>query len=114
MARIASDAFSGRIETTNGPENIPAGSFKAQGGVGAYIKDFAFELNYKVTSFSIAADTDDGDIAEAASQGNTWSSQARSIINRVHAGQTVTIDNIRAVGPDGRNRKLPSLVYYIK
>lgn len=95
-------------------ENIPAGSFKAQGGVGAYIKDFPFELTYKVTSFSIAADTDDGDIAEAASQGNTWSPQARAIINRVHGGQTVTIDNIRATGPDGRSRKLPSLVYYIK
>jgi hypothetical protein len=30
------------------------------------------------------------------------------------AGRLVTIDNIRATGPDGRNRKLPSLVYYIK
>jgi gliding motility-associated protein GldM len=95
-------------------ENVPAGAFKAQGGVGAYIKDFPFELNYKVTAFSVAADTDDGDIAEATSSGNVWSSQARAIINRVHAGQTVTIDNIRAIGPDGRTRKLPSLVYYIK
>ena len=95
-------------------DNIAAGAFKAQGGVGAYIKDFPFELNYKVTSFSIAADTDDGDIAEAQSQGNTFSPQARAIINRVHAGQTVTVDNIRAMGPDGRTRKLPSLVYYIK
>src|SRR5215218_2955780 len=95
-------------------ENISAGAFKAQGGVGAYIKDFPMDLKYTVTSFSIAADTDDGDIAEAASQGNTWSTQARSIINRVHGGQTVTIDNIRAMGPDGRSRKLPSLVYYIK
>ncbi|HUQ96801.1 MAG TPA: gliding motility protein GldM [Chitinophagaceae bacterium] len=95
-------------------ENVPAGSFKAQGGVGAYIKDFPFELKYSVTSFSISADTDDGDIAEAASQGNAWSPQARALVNRVHAGQMVTIDNIRAVGPDGRSRKLPSLVYYIK
>ena len=30
------------------------------------------------------------------------------------AGKLVTVDNIRAQGPDGRNRKLPSLVYYIK
>lgn len=95
-------------------ENIAAGAFKAQGGVGAYIKDFPFELKYTVTSFSIAADTDDGDIAEATSTGNLFSGQARSIINRVHAGQTVTIDNIRAIGQDNRSRKLPSLVYYIK
>lgn len=95
-------------------DNIPAGSFKAQGGVGAYIKDFPLDLKYTVTGFSVAADTDDGDIAEATSASNTWSPQARAIINRVHAGQTVTIDNIRATGPDGRSRKLPSLVYYIK
>ena len=95
-------------------ENIPAGSFRAQGGVGAYIKDFPFELKYTVTSFSVAADTDDGDIAEATSSGNAWSNQARAIVNRVKGGQTVTIDNIRAMGPDGRSRKLPSLVYYIK
>jgi gliding motility-associated protein GldM len=94
-------------------ENVPAGAFKAQGGVGAYIKDFPFDLKYTVTSFTIAADTDDGDIAEANVTGNTWNAQALGIIKGLKAGRTVTID-LRAQGPDGRNRKLPSLVYYIK
>jgi gliding motility-associated protein GldM len=94
--------------------NVSAGAFKAQAGVGAYIKDFPFELNYKVTSFSIAADTDDGDIAEAQCSGNSWSGPAQQILKGLKSGRTVTIDNIRAIGPDGRNRKLPSLVYYIK
>ena len=95
-------------------ENVPAGAFKAQGGVGAYIKDFPFELQYRVASFTLTADTDDGDIIEAACTGNTWSGQAQQIIKSLKAGKLVTIDNIRAIGPDGRNRKLPSLVYYIK
>ncbi len=94
--------------------NVNAGAFRAQAGVGAYIKDFPFELKYSVTRFTLTADTDDGDIAEAPVQGNQWNAQARSLVNRLKAGQTVTIDNISAVGPDGRNRKLPSLVYYIK
>ena len=95
-------------------DNVPAGAFKAQGGVGAYIKDFPFELQYRVTSFTLTSDTDDGDIVEANCTGNTWSAQAQGIMKGLKAGKLVTIDNIRAQGPDGRNRKLPSLVYYIK
>jgi gliding motility-associated protein GldM len=95
-------------------DNVPAGAFKAQSGVGAYIKDFPFELNYSVTSFTLTADTDDGDIDEAPCTGNTWSPKAQTMLRNMKAGRLVTIDNIRAVGPDGTNRKLPSLVYYIK
>jgi gliding motility-associated protein GldM len=95
-------------------DNVNAGAFKSQAGVGAYIKDFLFDLKYTVTGFTLVGDTEDGDLVEAASTGNTWSSQARALISRLKPGATVTIDNIRAMGPDGRSRKLPSLVYYIK
>ena len=95
-------------------DNIPANAFKAQGGVAAGIRDFPFDLKYSVTSFTITADTDDGDIVEVPVQGNTWNAQAKTVISRVKPGQLVTIDAIRATGPDGRTRKLPSLVYYIK
>lgn len=95
-------------------ENIAAAAFKAQGGVGAYIKDFPFDLKYSVTGFSITGETEDGDLVEAPNQGALWGGQAKNVVSRVKPGQTVTIDNIRAVGPDGRSRKLPSLVYYIK
>lgn len=95
-------------------DNVPAGAFKAQSGVGAYIKDFPFELSYSVTSFTLTSDTDDGDIEEAACTGNTWSPKAQTMLRNMKAGRLVTVDNIRAVGPDGTNRKLPSLVYYIK
>jgi len=95
-------------------ENIPAGAFKAQTGVGAYIKDFPLNLKYGVTSFTITADNAEGDIDEAPCTGNLWSPKAQSMIKNLAAGRTVTIDNIRATGPDGRSQKLPSLVYYIK
>lgn len=94
--------------------NVPAGAFKAQAGVGAGVKDFPFELQYKVTRFTLSADSDDGYIDEAACTGNTWSNDARRILNNLRAGKTVTVDDIYATGPDGRSQKLPSLVYYIK
>jgi gliding motility-associated protein GldM len=95
-------------------ENMTAGQFKAQSGVGAFIKDFPLKLQYTVTSFTLTADDENGDIQEAPCTGNTWSPKALSIIRGLAPGRTVTIDNIRAVGPDGKNRKIPGLVYYIK
>jgi gliding motility-associated protein GldM len=95
-------------------DNVSAGAFKAQSGVGAYIKDFPFELRYTVTSFTLTADDDNGDIIEAPCQGNTWSTQAQTLLRNLKAGNTVTIDNIRCVGEDGRNVKIPSIIYYIK
>ena len=104
------------VATVGGFESgapISAAAFKAQNGVAAWIKDFPFELQYRVTSFVIAADNADGYIDEAQCQGNLWNDQARRIINGLATGRTVTIDPY-ATGPDGRSQKLPSLVYYIK
>lgn len=94
--------------------NINAGSFRAQGGVGAGIKNFPFELEYDVVSFTFTCDTDD-DIVSIPNQGAAFSSQVRTAINQyVQAGRMVTIDDIRVKGPDGRTNRAPSLVYYIK
>jgi gliding motility-associated protein GldM len=94
---------------------MPAGQFRAQQGVSAGMLDFPFELKYTVQSFSFSVDTDDGDVMTAICQGNTFSAQARNYITaHVKAGKTVTIDEIRVLGPDGRVTTAPSLVYYIK
>jgi len=95
-------------------EQVSAGAFRAQAGVGAFIKDFPFELRYTVTSFTLASDNDDGDILEAPCQGNIWNPAAQNILKNLKVGRTVTIDAIRVIGEDGRNVKVPSLVYYIK
>jgi len=108
----------GAVATVGGfqsGENIPAGTFRAQGGVAAWIKDFPFDLKYTVTQFTISTDSDDGDIVEAVCTGNAFSPKAQQIIrDQVKAGKTVYIDNIRVLGEDGQNKKVPSLVYYIK
>jgi gliding motility-associated protein GldM len=94
--------------------SIAAGAFKAQGGVGAGIKNFPFELSYDVVSFTFTCDTDD-DIVSVPVQGAAFSGAVRNAINtHVKADRMVTIDDIRVKGPDGRTTKAPSLVYYIK
>jgi gliding motility-associated protein GldM len=96
-------------------DNVPAGAFKAQAGVGAFIRDFPFDLKYQVVSFTMTGDGEGfDDIVEASNQGNAWGSQAQGIIRRVRPGSFITIENIRAIGPDGRTRRIPSLLYNIK
>jgi len=95
--------------------SVPAGAFKAQAGVGAYIKDFPLNLKYSVVSFVITADDpSSGDIVEERCTGNFWSPGAQRLVKNLTAGRTVTIDDLKAQGPDGRVQTLPSLVYYIK
>jgi gliding motility-associated protein GldM len=96
-------------------DNVPAGTFRAQGGVAAWIKDFPFDLKYTVTQFTLSTDSDDGDIVETTCTGNAFNARAQEIIRtQVKTGKTVYIDNIRVLGEDGQNKKVPSLVYYIK
>jgi hypothetical protein len=94
--------------------SIAAGAFKAQPGVSAWNPSFPFDLKYPVIHFLLTSDTDDGDLIEAEVSGATWDAKAQSLLRGLKAGKTVTIDDIRIRLPDGRTRKLPSLVYYIK
>jgi gliding motility-associated protein GldM len=95
--------------------NMLAGAFRAQGGVGAGIKDFPFDLKYEVMSYTFTVDTDEGDIVSIPGTGYLFSGAVRQAIDRhVKAGKMVTIDNIRVKGPDGRTTSAPSLLYYIK
>ena len=93
---------------------VAPAAFKAQSGVGAYVKDFPLDLKYTVTSFSVVADTDDGDVATADCTGNAFSPRARQIINGLKSGQLVTIENIYCTGEDGKRRKLPALLYNMR
>lgn len=95
--------------------NVTAGAFKAQGGIGAGIKDFPFELSYEVVSFTFTCDTDEGDIVSVPATGYLFQGAVRKAVDQhVKAGKLVTIDNIRVKGPDGRTTSAPSLIYYIK
>ena len=94
--------------------NIPAAQFKGQQGVRAIVENFYYKTQFNVTSFRM---TGDGagfeDIMEANNTGAEWN-EARNIVNRCRAGSFVTIEDIYAVGPDGRRRRLPSVIFYLK
>jgi hypothetical protein len=95
--------------------DVPAALFKSQAGVRAYVKNFYYETQFNVTSFRIVGDGagfDEG-VEEKNNTGAAWN-EARGIINKCRPGSFITIDNIRAIGPDGRTRTLTPLVFSLK
>jgi gliding motility-associated protein GldM len=95
--------------------NMTKGAIMAQGGVGAGIKDFPFELSYDVVSFTFTCDTENGDIVSIPCGGASFSQAVRNAMSaNLKNGSLVTIDDIRVKGPDGRTSPAPSLIYYIK
>jgi gliding motility-associated protein GldM len=95
--------------------DIPASYFKSQAGVRAFVKNFFYETQFNVTSFRMTGDGagfEDG-ILEENNSGAVWN-EARKIVNKAKVGSYIYIDNIYAIGPDGRRRKLTPLIYNLK
>jgi gliding motility-associated protein GldM len=95
--------------------DVPAGEFKSQGGVNAIVKNFFYETQFNVTGFRITFDGagfEEG-IDEKINSGAAWN-EARANINKCRPGTYITIDDIRAIGPDKRTRKLTPLIFNLK
>jgi len=95
--------------------DMPAGEFKSQAGVRAIVENFFYETQFNVVSFRMTAEGDgfaEG-IEDAVNSGAAWK-EAQKIVNKARAGSFITIEDIRAVGPDGRTRKLTPLIYNLK
>ncbi|MGC4035724.1 MAG: gliding motility protein GldM [Chitinophagaceae bacterium] len=95
--------------------DMPAGAFKSQAGVRAIVENFFYETQFNVVSFRMTGEGDgfgDG-VEDANNTGATWK-EAQKIVSKARPGSFITIEDIRAVGPDGRTRKLTPLIYTLK
>ncbi len=89
---------------------ISANNFKSQMGLRAELENFIFEgVKYTITSYTLYA-TGKGfteNPGAAQNVGAIFGADAKKVIDRCVNGTTVTFDDIKAVGPDGRTRTLP-------
>jgi len=93
---------------------MSAAAFKSQAGVRAIVENFFYETQFTVTGFRMTGDGEGFEnIEEKINSGATWN-EARSIINKCRSGSFITIEDIRATGPDGRSRKLTPMIFNLK
>jgi len=84
----------------------------AQTVVFAQMKDFDFELEYKVTRFTVSV-LKNGFIQDAISKSNKFTDEQKELIKTLNRGSKVSIEDIRAEGPDGRTRNLGTLTFVL-
>ncbi|HEY0355747.1 MAG TPA: gliding motility protein GldM [Flavisolibacter sp.] len=105
------------IATVGGQKSgayVNASTLAAQSGVGAFIENFPLNLKYSVTSFEIVTnDPETGDLIREKINGNAFNPRSKTIMRNLRSGDIITIEDIQCTGPDGRRRKLPSLLYNI-
>ena len=96
-------------------EAVALNSFLNQSGVGLYLKDFPFPVKFEVVSYTLTFDDAKGNIRDAYCEGSAFTEKAQNFIKEyLKPGSTVTIDRILAKDESGTQKKVPSIVYYIK
>ncbi len=94
---------------------MSSAEFKAIGGLIARLEDSDFEAPFKVVSYKIGAEG--GGLSaytEASNDGNRWSGNAASIVSRATPGTHIFFDQIRVIGPDGKQREITPMVFSLK
>ncbi len=102
------------VATVAGRERgtIARGVLLAQTGVLAEMRDFDFDLSFTVTRFTVST-TIGGFLREETSNNNRITDAQRELIRTAGRGSRVFFDNIRAVGPAGEERPLPTVSFTI-
>lgn len=94
----------GRIE-----KNVLA----AQAGVFAEMENFDFDLEFKIIEFTVSTTDKGGYFIDAKTKGNVFTKKQYDLIKDLRRGSRVNIEDVKAVGPDGRVRDLAPIVFEI-
>ncbi len=117
--RIGSQQF--RIKRVPNPVAMVAGVtggkvrknvILAQQAVFAEMEDFDFDLEFKVTSFTVSA-LKGGFIVDERSKSNKLTQAQKDLIGGLSRGSKVSFESIRAKGPDGSTRSLGTVTLVV-
>jgi hypothetical protein len=106
------------------PDPVAEVAGRSQGGIGlgeltkatgvkATLKKFDFDLEFTVTEFTVSAVLSGGFTKTEKSESDTFTKTQYDIMSQLRPGQRITLENIKAVGPDGKTRTLNSIVLKI-
>ena len=84
----------------------------AQPGVFAVLEEFLFDLEYRVTQFTVSIQQRGFDRSETSNSARLTQEQ-RDLIESLNRGQKMSIINIRAIAPDKSTRRLPPIILTI-
>ena len=99
-----------RVEGVRGSEgNLTVGKLSQLRVVEAEVKDFVFEVDYKVVSFVVAYQGQGNIWDSMSSESDQFTSEQKNLFRQLKSGQRISIEKIRATGPDGVVRNLNNI-----
>jgi hypothetical protein len=91
------------------------GTFKAQGGVLAWLDNFDFDAKCDVTGFELTRLPRRDDPITARNKGARYTPETKRVVNQARPGDTFFFENVRVKCPgDQATRKINSMVFKIK
>lgn len=91
------------------------GTFKAQGGVGAFLDNFDFDATCQIQGFTLVYVASRQDPVEVINAGARYNSQSRRLVNQAKPGDIYYFDDVKARCPgDKVGRPINSMVFKIK
>jgi gliding motility-associated protein GldM len=90
--------------------NTSAANIRAQDRVFAKLENFEFDAKFNVTRFTLLIAKPRQDVVILSATGNELTAAMRSAMSNVSPGTTIVFKDIIAVGPDGTQRGLDSIV----
>ena len=85
----------------------------AQAGVFAEMENFDFDLEFNIIEFTLSTTDRGGYFIGEKSDGSTFTQAQYDLINNLRRNSRVNIEDVKAVGPDGKVRNLPPIVFEI-
>ncbi len=92
---------------------INKATLQAQGGLVAVLENFDFDARFSITGYTFMLAQKGGDVSPKNVDGPVMNESVKAVIGRAKPGDIVIFDNIKAKGPDGTSRSLPSLTFTI-
>ncbi len=94
--------------------NIKTAKFKAQRGIIADLDNFDFDIRFNVVSYEVIYRAPRADLISTKGSGAAFDTRILNLMNRAKPGDSFVFNDIKAKGPDGTTRKLPSISFELK
>lgn len=94
--------------------NLKKEELLAEDGIFAELKDFDFDLKFKVTQFDVTFSGATGYVKTYKATSNRFTPEQKDQFGKLSQGSIIFIDNIMAKGDDGTNRPLAPISFKIK
>ncbi len=91
--------------------SIAVSKMKVQQGIIAELENFDFDIRFKIVGFNMTYAAKRQDLVEARVSGPLFDGKCKEFLNKAKPGDMIYFDEIRAQGPDGTTRKLPSIAF---